>query len=208
MTWQTRSLGDVCPVIQDGAHRSPKRQYNEKAKGRFLYITSKNIRNNFIDLANVTYVDSEFHNQIYPRCKPELGDVLLTKDGVSTGNICLNTIGEPFSLLSSVCLIKTDPTRLLPAFLCYYVQSPEGLRRITGEMTGTAIKRIILRNIKAATIPLPPLPEQRSIVGAIDKAFAAIAIARANTEKKLRALDEVQRSLLDEAFTGTLCGQR
>ena len=196
-----KKLGDVCKTIQDGAHQSPQKQFDTPGEGRFLYITSKNIRTNYLDLSNVTYVERDFHDQIYPRCQPQVGDVLLTKDGANTGNVTLNTIDEPFSLLSSVCLIKTDPTVLKPEFLCYYLQSPIGLRRIVGEMTGAAIKRIVLRDIKLATISLPSLPEQQRIVGILDKVFNGIATVKANAEKNIenaRALFERYRQ---EVFT-------
>ena len=75
-----------------------------------------------------------FHKTIYPRCKPEIGDVLLTKDGAKTGNVTLNTLDEPFSLLSSVCLIKTNKNELRADFLKYYIQSPIGFKSITGKM--------------------------------------------------------------------------
>ena len=156
--WQIKTLGEVCVTIQDGAHESPKLQFDSPGHGRFPYVTSKNIRNNHLDLDKLSYVDEEFHNRIYPRCSPSLGDVLLTKDGINTGNVTLNTLDEPFSLLSSVCLIKTAPSLLLPSFLSYFIQSPGGLQRITGQMTGDAIKRIILRDIKLAEIPVPHSP--------------------------------------------------
>jgi type I restriction enzyme S subunit len=90
-----------------------------------------------MDLDDIAYADAEFHNSIYPRCNPELGDILLTKDGANTGNVTINTIAEPFSLLSSVCLIKTDVSRLLPKVLLYYIQSDAGFEHITGEYDGS-----------------------------------------------------------------------
>lgn len=203
--WQIKQLGEVCTTIQDGAHESPKKQFDAPAKGRFLYITSKNIRTNYMDLADVTYVEKDFHDKIYPRCQPRVGDVLLTKDGASTGNVTLNTIDEPFSLLSSVCLIKTNATALDPAFLCYYLQSPDGLKSIISQMSGAAIKRIILRNVKQAIIPLPSLTEQHLIVGILDEAFKSIDIAKANAERNLqnaRALFESHRQTLFEKRNG------
>jgi type I restriction enzyme S subunit len=197
----TRRLGDVCTTIQDGAHESPKKQFDTPAEGRFLYITSKNIRTNYLDLEDVTYVERAFHDRIYPRCQPRVGDVLLTKDGANTGNVTLNTIDEPFSLLSSVCLIKTDPAALSSAFLCYYLQSPDGLKSITGQMTGAAIKRIILRDIKLATIPLPPLPEQHRIVGILDEAFEGISVAKDNAEKNLQNARAIFESHLQSVFS-------
>ena len=199
--WQTKKLGDVCATIQDGAHESPQRQFDSPGKGRFLYITSKNIRNNCLDLGNVSYVEADFHSRIYPRCKPSIGDVLLTKDGANTGNVTLNTLDEPFSLLSSICLIKTKPDSLSPGFLSYYIQSPDGLKSITGQMTGAAIKRIILRDIKLAPIPIPPLPEQQRIVAILDEAFEGLATATANAEQNLRNARALFESHLQSVFT-------
>jgi type I restriction enzyme S subunit len=145
-------LMSVCFKIQDGAHHSPKVTYSTQQTNTFPYITSKNIRNNYMKLDNVQYVDMDFHNTIYPRCTPELGDVLLTKDGANTGNVTLNELDVPFSLLSSVCLIKTNNEKLIPSYLKYYFQSNSGLSELIGEMTGTAIKRIVLKKIKATKI--------------------------------------------------------
>jgi type I restriction enzyme, S subunit len=50
----------------------------------------------------------------------------------------------------------------------------------------------------------PWLAEQRRIVGILDKTFASIAAAQANTEKKLAALDALKKSLLPQAFSGQL----
>jgi len=199
--WQTKKLGDVCVTIQDGAHESPQKQFDSPGEGRFLYITSKNIRTNYLELKNVSYVERDFHDRIYPRCSPRVGDVLLTKDGANTGNVALNTIDEPFSLLSSVCLIKTNPTALNSGFLCYYLQSPDGLKSIIGQMTGAAIKRIILRDVKLATIPLPPLAEQQRIVGLLDEAFEGLATAKANAEKNLQNARALFESHLQSVFT-------
>lgn len=170
-------------------------------KGRFLCITSKNIRNNYLDLGKVSYVDEHFHKRIYPRCKPSVGNVLLTKDGANTGNVTLNTLDEPLSLLSSVCLIKTKPEALMPALLSYYIQSPDGLKSIVGQLTGAAIKRIILRDVKLATIPVPPLAEQQRIVGVPDEAMAGISTARAHAETNLQNARALFESHLHAVFT-------
>jgi len=68
-------------------------------------------------------------------------------------------------------------------------------------MTGAAIRRIILKTIKMASIPLPPLPEQRRIVGILDEAFDGIATARANAEKNLQNAHALFESYLQAVFT-------
>lgn len=56
------------------------------------------------------------------------------------------------------------------------------------------------RLLKEINIPLPPLPEQRRIVGLLDEAFAAIATAKANAEKNLQNAREIFESHLNEVF--------
>ena len=202
--WVERKFEDVCNKITDGTHHSPQKQFSERGPGRFPYITSKNIRNNYMDLSNVAYIERAFHDEVYARCQPRLGDVLLTKDGANTGTVTLNTLDEPFSLLSSVCLIKTNQAVLRPAFLCYYLQSSTGLSSIVGQMTGAAIKRIVLKNIKKAAIPFPPLKEQDIIVTTLNSLLTETQRLESIYPQKLAALDELKKSLLHQAFTGAL----
>ncbi len=202
--WEEKTLGELCIKIQDGAHHSPKKLYPNKEIDLFPYITSKNIRNNFMDLSKLQYVEKEFHLSIYPRCKPEISDVLLTKDGANTGNITLNTFDEPFSLLSSVCLIKPNKTKVLSSFIKYYIQSPLGFKKITGKMTGAAIKRIILKAIKSATMPLPPLETQKKIVQKLDQLQAETKKMETVYQKKIEDLEELKKSILQKAFSGEL----
>lgn len=201
------SLKDVCLKIQDGSHFSPKEQSPIKGDEMYPYVTSKNIRNNCLDLSNITYVNKKFHKLIYQRCDPKYGDVLLTKDGVNTGNVTINTLKEPFSMLSSVCLIRPEKEILSPMFIKYYLQSPEGFNGITGKMSGTAIKRIILKNIKNARIPVPPIEKQIQIVQEIETRFSVCDQLEATIKDALEKAETLRQSVLKHAFDGKLLSE-
>lgn len=202
--WVEKKLEDVCNKITDGTHHSPQIQFSESGEGRYPYITSKNIRNNCMDLSKISYIEKSFHDEVYSRCQPDLGDVLLTKDGANTGNVTLNTLSEPFSLLSSVCLIKTNQIILKPAFLCYYLQSSTGLSSIIGQMSGAAIKRIVLKDIKKAVVPFPPLDMQNEITEIFNTLLSETQRLEALYQRKIACLDELKKSLLQQAFAGEL----
>lgn len=202
--WKLAKLGEACHKIQDGSHFSPQQQFAEPGKGRYMYITAKNIRNGYMDLSKLVYADSNFHNSIYTRCNPEYGDVLLTKDGVNTGEVTLNTLKEPFSLLSSVCLFKTRNEVLIPSFLMYYIQSPTGSKAIIGDMTGTAIKRIILRKIKDSTIVLPSIEEQLLIVQELESKLTVCDKIKETITQSLQQAETLRQSILKQAFEGKL----
>lgn len=206
--WKLIKLGKVCTKIQDGSHFSPQQQYSEPGKDRFMYITAKNIRNNYMDLSKITFVDKQYHDSIYSRCNPEFGDVLLTKDGVNTGEVTLNTFHEPFSLLSSVCIFKTDQHSLVAAFLKYFIQSPLGSKVITNSMTGTAIKRIILRKIKDAVIVLPTLQEQHQIVQEIESRLSVCDKIEETIGNGLKQAEALRQSILKQALEGKLLKEK
>lgn len=202
--WSKFRLKDVCTKIQDGSHFSPQEQFDEPDAGRYKYITAKNIRNDYMDFRKLTYVGQSFHDSIYGRCNPEHGDVLLTKDGVNTGEVTLNTLSEPISLLSSVCLFKTNVKLLIPSFLKFFIQSPGGNKSIIGDMTGTAIKRIVLKKIKEAQIILPDVHEQKIIIDQIESRLSLSDKLKDIVEQNLQQVEVLRQSILKKAFEGKL----
>lgn len=163
-TWEWARLGTVAQKITDGTHHSPANDEN----GDFLYITAKNIKDTGVILNPITYVSKEIHEKIYERCNPEFGDVLLIKDGATTGVVTVNNLDQPFSLLSSVALIKL-PQDILSWYLVYALRSDLFYKIIRENMKGTGITRITLKQIEPLFIPLPPLAEQQRIVAKLEQ---------------------------------------
>lgn len=202
--WCWDIMSNVCVKIQDGTHFSPQVQYEEPIAGYYLYITAKNIKEHGIVLDDVTYIDEETHRENTTRCDPMKGDVLLIKDGVTTGTATVNQLDEEFTLLSSVALLRPNLKLLDPYFLKYYLNSPIGYKTITGEMTGTAIKRIILGKIKTSIIPLPPLSEQKRIVTEIERRLSVVAEVEAVVAALLARSARLRQAILKQAFEGKL----
>ena len=68
-------------------------------------------------------------------------------------------------------------------FLYYYlIHSKDYFPRVA---VGATVKSLRLRHFENLPVPTPPRPEQQRIVAILDKAFAVIATAKANTEKNL-----------------------
>jgi type I restriction enzyme, S subunit len=152
----------------------------------------------------MTFVSEEIHRQIYARCPVEYEDVLYIKDGVTTGLAAVNHLKEPFSMLSSVTLLKPIRTVLDPYFLKNWLNSPVAFKLITDQMTGTAIKRVVLRQLRSVEIPLPPLNEQRRIVSTIEQLTDRSHKARAALEDVPKLIAQFRQSVLAAAFRGDL----
>ncbi len=162
--WKWVRIKDIATKITDGTHHSPP----NLEKGDFMYVTAKNIKDQGVLLSNISYVSSAVHEEIFARCNPELGDILLIKDGATTGVVTVNNLKEPFSLLSSVALLKM-PKSISAWYLVYVLRSDLFYKAIRAQMKGTGITRVTLKQIENFVIPLPPLAEQKRIVAKLEE---------------------------------------
>lgn len=199
-SWTEATLSDICSLITDGTHHSPP----NSSAGDYKYVTAKNIRSWGLDITDITYVDAETHASIYARCPVEYGDVLYIKDGVTTGIAAINTLREPFSMLSSVALLKPVRDAVDPRFLKHWLNSPDAFRAVTKEMTGTAIKRLVLKQIRASKIELAPLPEQKRIADKLDSLLARVDACRERLDRLPALFKRFRQSILAAATSGRL----
>jgi type I restriction enzyme S subunit len=191
--WRWASLRSVTSMVRDGTHFSPK-----TTEGPFRYLTSKNIRTGFMELSTCGWISEEEHQRIYNACPVEYGDVLLTKDGASVGNVCRNTLHEPFSLLSSVAALRGTKAELDNGFLLQFLMSPLGQVGIKNEVAGQAITRITLNTIAKLRVILPPLDEQRAISQVLSEWDRAIELTTALLATKTR----LKQGLLQDPLRG------
>lgn len=189
--WEWIRLGAAAKKITDGTHHSPV----SFPSGEFKYLTAKNINPWGIDLSDVTYVPESVHSAIYSRCDPELGDILYIKDGATTGILTINTLDEPFSLLSSVGLIKPS-CGVKSAYLALVMRSPFFYRAMRADMKGVAITRVTLAKLEAALIPLPPLAEQSRIVAKVDELMALCDQLEKQQQERRKLQNALRQSTL------------
>lgn len=165
--WEWVRLGEAMLKITDGTHHSPANYET----GDFLYISAKNIKDDGVLLGNASYVTKAVHDDIFSRCDPEYGNILYIKDGATTGIVTINNLKEPFSMLSSVALLK-QPSQVDNNYLLFTLRAPFFYEEMRAGMMGFAITRVTLKKLQDAIIPLPPLPEQHRIVAKIDQLMA------------------------------------
>ncbi len=96
--------------------------------------------------------------------------------------------------------IKPGPA-LLRQYLLYWFIADETVERINGTCTGARMPRANMQTVMGFDFPLPPLAEQRRIVGILDEALEAIATAKANTEANLANARAVFDSHLQAVFS-------
>ncbi|WP_271855622.1 restriction endonuclease subunit S [Patiriisocius marinus] len=195
--WNKDKLIQVSKQITDGTHHSPK-----PTKTGYPYVTAKHIKEMSLEFdAKPTFVDKTAHEEIYARCQPEFNDVLLIKDGATTGVACLNSFKEPISLLSSVGLIKPNKQLVNPTFLVFWFNH-SGVKQqlIRKFMSGAAIKRYTISKMKKFDLIVPPIELQNQFAEKI----ALIEQQKALAKQELQESEDLFNCLLQKAFKGAL----
>ena len=206
-SWKWGTLTSICSLITDGTHNSPKNSTTKDSVYKNLYITAKNIKDYGIDLSKPTYVNDKDHAEITKRCFPCFGDILFVKDGATTGVVTSNNLSEPFSMLSSVALIRTIPSFMDGKFLIYVLRSPHISTFIRTKMKGTGITRVTLNILKSIPIPIPPLAEQKRIAAKLESLLGEISRAEKAYEELQSLANVLRGQILQKAIQGKLVPQ-
>jgi type I restriction enzyme, S subunit len=193
--WQDGRLKDFCVRITDGSHFSPK-----TVEDGLPYVTVKDVSDKGdIDLIGCKKITKDdFENLEKGNCRPNIGDVLLSKDG-TVGKTAIVNKNNNFVLLSSLAIL-TPFDDLDSRFLYHFLNSPSFQDTAIKSKTGAAIKRIVLKTIKEFKIPLPPFPEQKRIVTKLDVLFERIDKSITLLEENIQHTQNLMASVLEEVF--------
>jgi len=164
--WEWTRLGVVCFLISDGTHHTPK---YENSGIHFLSV--KDVSSGSINFSNTRFISEATHLELCKRCKPEFGDILLTKVGTTGIAVTVDTTQE-FSIFVSLALLKFSQINLDGQYLRMLINSPFVRQQSADNTQGIGNKNLVLRLINQFSIPLPPLAEQHRIVAKVDELMA------------------------------------
>lgn len=136
-------------------------------------MSVKDLSSGRLDFSNCKFISELEHKELYSRCNPEEGDILLTKVGTTGIPVIIDT-NQQFSLFVSVALLKFSQTLLSAKYLIHLINSPFVQMQAEENTRGVGNKNWVMRDIAHTLIPLPPLSEQNRIVEAIKRLFARL----------------------------------
>jgi type I restriction enzyme S subunit len=193
--WEVATIDEVCSRVTDGSHRSP-RSVNEGMP----MASSKDMHDWGLNLDTARLISQEdFAELARNDCKPQMNDVLITKDGANyLKHIFVTRAEQEVVLLSSVAMLRPS-ARINPHFLVATLKEPENKGKLKNFVTGAAIPRVILKDFKRFELLLPS--------NEVQTAWAKIA--EAMTEQIWRLIDKIQnlRRTRNLLLPRLLCGQ-
>jgi type I restriction enzyme, S subunit len=142
-------------------------------------------------------------NKLGPSTYPfEAGTVLYSKLRPYLNKVVL--ADEPGYATTELVPLKCAEQKVLPAYLAYFLRSPEFLSFANTAVAGAKMPRMVMGEFWKYPAPLPPLPEQRRIAAILDKADAL----RAKRREVSAQLDRLAQAIFVEMFGDPVANEK
>ena len=187
--WNHSTINDVCVLVTDGSHSSPK-SVND---GKYM-VSVKDFTDYGFDFASCRMISNDDYETLKRNgCVPQIDDILIGKDGARFfEDIIIYHQREKPALLSSIAILRCDKSKILPDFLYYVLRTPSFRQDVKDNYgSGSAIPRIILKDFKRMMVSYPSLEKQQAIISvltAIDSKIQANTEINDNLEQQAMAL--------------------
>ena len=168
--WTTKPLGELLTTLENGSR--PKGGVSKLPEGVPSLGGEHINREGGFTWENPKHVTRDFYAGM-KRGRIQRGDILVVKDGATTGKIATVRANFPFNeaaINEHVFLLRTDKSKVLPEFVGYFLFGSIGQQQILSNFHGAAIGGIAQDFVRNVHVPLPPLMEQERIVKLLDEA--------------------------------------
>ncbi len=191
--WEQRKLSEICKRITDGSHFSPA----EVDKG-YPMPSVKDMTENGFNLSSCKKISKDDYDVLVNQgCKPEIGDVLVAKDGSILKYAFVIKQNQEFVILSSIAILKPFSKYIDGGYLAQYFKIDDFKQKVINEnTTGTGVPRIVLANFKNFEIYFPGLEEQQRIRDFLDSIDNLITLH----QRKLDHLKQLKKGFLQQMF--------
>lgn len=176
--WRLETLGGLCDILD--TLRKPITRC-DRTSGEFPYYGATGI----VDFVNDFIFDEPL--------------VLVGEDGAkwASGEATAFRVEGKYWVNNHAHVLRPHRGTVLDNWLVYFLTHSD----LSEFVSGLTVPKLNQANLREIPIPVPPLPEQQRIVRILDEAFAAIAVAKANTEKNLQDARALFESHLSAVFT-------
>lgn len=186
----TTSLPEVCELVTDGTHDSPKLQ-----SSGVPFIKGKHISSGKIDFENCDYIKEEDHQKCVKRVKPQFNDVLFSNIG-SVGDAARVVTETEFSI-KNVALFRPNPAKIDPLYFYYLVISPYFRGHFLNVRSGSAQPFISLESFRSLKFKSLRDKKAQQNAGAILSAYDDLI---ENNRRRIQLLEQAARLLYKEWF--------
>ena len=191
--WKVVELSSLISV-KDGTHDSPKQQQ----EGKYL-ITSKHLKNHFIDFSNAYKISDDDFNKVNKRSKVDRLDILITMIG-TVGNLYFVHESKIDFAIKNIGLFKASERPDLAYFLYFTIDSKETSEYFIKRLAGSTQQYLTLETLRQTPVLLPDYETLNTFNEYARTIYERIDINSQN----IQSLTQTRDTLLPKLISGQL----
>ena len=176
----------------------------EDATGpKFLRITD--IQNNSVNWDSVPYCRIDEVKQ--ERYLLKENDLVFARTGATVGKSFLIQGSIPDAVFASYLIRIVLEEQIYAKFVYTFFQSQSYWVQIHQGKLGSGQPNVNAKILSQITLPLPPFPEQQSIVSQVERRLSVADEVEKTVTTELKRAEQLRQSILKKAFSGELVSQ-
>jgi type I restriction enzyme S subunit len=197
--WEVTAVKRFTDTVTDGAHISP-----DTENGVFHFVSTKDVYDDSIDFENALLTSkTSFDYMVRSGCRPQVGDVLFSKDGTIGRTVVVQEDRE-FVVASSLIIIRPTKSTLDSDFLNCLCQSRVVASQVESLVKGAGLPRLSIQNLVKVFGCFPPLDEQIAVATFLKVELANFGALAAEAQRAIDLLQERRTALISAAVTGQI----
>ena len=202
----TTELGDLIETLTDyhanGSYEVLKQNVELKEIEDYAWmVRSTDFENNFQN--EMRYITKAAYDFL-AKSRIFGGEIIMSKIGNAGKVYLMPKITRPCSLAMNLFLIRLNEDKVSNKYVYRYLKSKHGEAQILSRLKGAATQTITKENVRSLLIPLLPRKVQDRFIMKLENVEAETQRLESIYQQKLTALDELKKSLLNQAFIGEL----
>lgn len=190
--WVDVCISDVCDSIMDCVNKTAP---TVAVPTPYKMIRTTNVRDGWVNLSEVKYVDQATYRKWTRRQLPRKGDIVLTREA-PLGEVGMLRTDEDVFLGQRLVSYRADSSKADNRFLLYAFQSHHLQSQIQALGSGATVEHMRVPDAKRLRVLLPDLRTQRRIASILSAYDDLIE----NNTRRIAILEEMARRLYEEWF--------
>jgi type I restriction enzyme S subunit len=187
----------------DGNHGGDYPRKEEFITEGVPYISANCIDDDRVDMSRAKYL-SPNRAALLRKGIAKDNDVLFAHNATVGPVAILHTDAEKVILGTSLTYYRCNQKHILPEYLAHYMRSFGFKTQYLQVMRQSTRNQVPITKQREFYHVIPPLDEQKRLIGALDGLFENGRHLASIYERKLMALESLKKSLLHQAFTANL----
>lgn len=192
--WQVNELDSIFDIIDGDRGKNYPKAEDFSSEGFCLFLNASNVTKDGFRFNDKQFID-EKRDSLLRKGRLQRGDLVVTTRG-TVGNIAFYDSDIPFERMriNSGMVILRPKAKINEAFFMVYFKNPAIYQRL---ISGTAQPQMPIKNMRRATVPLPPIEFQQefaAFVQQVDKSGFAV-------RHSIEQLELLKAKLMQEYFS-------